>query len=187
MPQLEWRGKNTWRQISTNVPPETLKVLRQLISKNSSTSMSQLLREIIDESPVMKYGNLPQPTWASELSDNISALRTEIADLRAEVAALQPPKLEPAPTGETLASELTSEIAQLREELIFVHAGTKATLDEFEESAPSTAAQPQIKSSRGQTLFGRLSQLFQPKRPPATSSNIEPITTSQIPDWLDVG
>lgn len=187
MPQLEWRGKNTWRQISTNVPPETLKVLRQLISKNSNSSMSQLLREIIDESPVMKYGNLPQPTWASQLSDNISALRTEIADLRAEVAALQPPKLEPAPTGETLASELSSEIAQLRQEMIFVHAGTKAKLDEFEQSTPSDASQPQIKSTRGRTLLGRLSQLFQPKRPPATATNLEPITYSAAPDWLDVG
>lgn len=184
MPEFEWRGKNNWRQISTNVPPETLKVLRQVISKNKS-NMSQLLREIIDESPVVKYENLPQPTWASQLTKNIDALRGEIAALRAEVAAIQRPKLEP--DGDTLASELTSEIAQLREEMIFVHAGTKAKLDEFEELTAPTATQPEVKTSRWPLLFGRFSQIFQPKRPPATTTIHEPSTDSEAPALLEVG
>lgn len=179
MPEFEWRGKNTWRQISTNVPPETLKVLRQIISKNKST-MSQLLRELIEESPVMKYGNAPQPIWASQLSENIAALRTEIAELRAEVAAIQRPKSEP--DGEALASELTSEIAQLRQEMLFVHAGTKAKLDEFEEQTAATI-QPEVKSS----LFGRFSQLFQPKRPAVAATNQEPNKDSEAPALLEVG
>ena len=183
MPEFKWRGKNTWRQISTNVPPETLKVLRQLITKSGS-SMSQLLREIIEESPVIKYENLPQPTWASQLSNDIAALRSEIADLRAEVASLQP---SPAPTGETLASELTSEIAQLRQEMIFVHAGTKAQLNDFEETTSSSATPPQVKSSPSPSLFGRLSQLFQPKRSPATDSTLESKTESETPVLLEVG
>lgn len=179
MPQLEWRGKNTWRQISTNVPPETIKVLRQLI-KNNDSNMSQLLREIIDESPVMKYGNIPQPIWASQLSNNIAALRTEIAELRAEVAAIQRPKLEP--DGETLASELTSEIAHLRQEMIFVHAGTKTQLDELEEAASSpNATQPEVKTS----LWTRFSQVFQAKRPLATAIS-EPRTDEKEPALLEV-
>ncbi|MBA4073440.1 MAG: hypothetical protein C0508_00280 [Cyanobacteria bacterium PR.023] len=183
MPQLEWRGKNTWKQVSTNVPPETLKVLRQVISKNKS-NMSQLLRELIDESTVMKYGAVPQPLWASQLSENITALRSEIADLRAEVAAIQCPKLEP--DGETLASELTSEIAQLRQEMIFVHAGTKAKLEEFEEQTSPTSIQPEVRKA-GWPLFGGFTQLFQPKRPPVRANNREPNTDSEAPALLEVG
>lgn len=184
MPQLEWRGKNTWKQVSTNVPPETLKVLRQVISKNKS-NMSQLLRELIDESPVMKYGTVPQPLWASQLAENIDALRVEIADLRAEVATLQRPKLEP--DGETLASELTSEIAQLRQEMIFVHAGTKAKLDEFEELSSSTTTQAEVKTSGWPVFLGRFNQLFQSKRPPAKATNYEPSIDSEAPALLEVG
>ncbi len=182
MPEFKWRGKNTWRQISTNVSPETLKVLRQVISKNKS-SMSQLLRELIEESPVVKYETVPQPIWASQLSENITALRTEIADLRAEVAAIQRPKREP--DGETLASELTSEIAQLRQEMIFVHAGTKAKLEEFEEQTSQTTSQPEVKKN-GWPLLGRFSQLFQPKHLPVAATNQEQKTDSEAPVLLEV-
>ncbi|NJL70467.1 MAG: hypothetical protein HC888_02055 [Candidatus Competibacteraceae bacterium] len=188
MPQLEWRGKNTWRQISTNVPPETLSALRKLISKHDS-NMSQLLREIIDESPVIKYGNLPQPTWASHLSENIASLRTEIAELRSAVAALQPPEPQPqvlpSPDGDTLASELSSDIAQLRQEMLFVHSGTKANLLEFEElTAPSV--QPELIPSPAPSFLGRFTQLFQRKRP-TSPTNLEPLPGAQTPDLLEVG
>lgn len=188
MAQLEWRGKNTWRQTSTNVPPETLKALRLLISKHDS-NMSQLLGEIIDESPVIKYGNLPQPTWASVLSENIASLRAEIAELRAEVASLHPPipepQLQPSPDGDTLASELSSDIAQLRQEMLFVHSGTKANLLEFEElTAPSV--QPDATPSPVPSFFGRFTQLFQRKRP-TSPTILAPISDSQSPAFLDVG
>lgn len=190
MPQLEWRGKNTWRQISTNVPPETLKALRHLISKHDS-NMSQLLREIIDESPVIKYGNLPQPTWASVLSENIASLRAEIAELRTEVAALHPPmpepqsQLQPSPDGDTLASELSSDIAQLRQEMLFVHSGTKANLLQFEELTASSV-QPDATPSPAPSFFGRFTQLFQRKRP-TSPTNLEPLSDSQAPAFLEVG
>lgn len=108
MPKAEerfFKNAQTWKQISTNVPPEMLKVLKSRVTKERT--MSHLLRELIAESALMRYGHLPQPSWCVELTENVAALREEITaerQVRADV--------------ETALLELRNEIAELRKEAI---------------------------------------------------------------------
>lgn len=75
-----FRNAKTWKQISTNVPPEMLKALQERLT--ADYTMSHLLRDLIAESEVMR-GGYPQPRWSVELSRELSELRREISDLRA--------------------------------------------------------------------------------------------------------
>ncbi len=98
------KNAQTWKQISTNVPPSMLKVLKSRVTEDFT--MSHLLREIIAESALMRYGHLPQPSWCVELSQNVSYLREEILaerKMRTDV--------------EKALSELKEEIAELRKEV----------------------------------------------------------------------
>lgn len=156
-----WRGKNTWKQISTNVPPETLKVLSQIVKKDN-TSMSQLIREIIDDSHLIKYGDVPRPTWAAEFNESITALREEIADLRAEVCTAKKTNLELASDDLTIMPELTQQIADLKKELLVVRDQTMIKLEEFEETRTDASASGEIKTNgRWPRLIGQLTKVFQ--------------------------
>lgn len=100
-----FKNAQTWKQISTNVPPSMLERLKSRVTPDFT--MSHLLREIIAESALMRYGHLPQPSWCVELTQNVSYLREEILaerKMRTDV--------------EKALSELKEEIAELRKEAI---------------------------------------------------------------------
>lgn len=101
-----FKNAQTWKQISTNVPPEMLKALKKQLS--DEYTMSHLLRDLIAESDVMK-GGLPQPIWSKELTKSVAAMREEIAELRNELAVMS----------ETRGKELTSAGAQQTNTLQF--------------------------------------------------------------------
>ena len=99
-----FKNANTWKQISTNVPPRMLEKLKSQVTEEFT--MSHLLRELIAESALMRYGHLPQPSWCVELTQSVSYLREEILaerKMRADV--------------EKVLSELKEEIAELRKEV----------------------------------------------------------------------
>jgi len=99
-----FKNAQTWKQISTNVPPRMLEKLKSRVTPDFT--MSHLLREIIAESALMRYGHLPQPSWCVELTQNVSYLREEILaerQMRVDV--------------EKALSELKQEIAELRKEV----------------------------------------------------------------------
>ncbi len=105
VPEKEhFKNAQTWKQVSTNVPPSMLKLLKSGVTEEFT--MSHLLRELIAESALMRYGHLPQPSWCVELTQNVSYLREEILaerQMRADV--------------EKALSELKEEIADLRKEV----------------------------------------------------------------------
>lgn len=104
-PEKEYfKNANTWKQISTNVPPRMLEVLKSRVT--AERTMSHLLRELIAESALMRYGQLPQPSWCVELTQTVSYLREEILaerQMRTDV--------------EKALTELKEEIAELRKEV----------------------------------------------------------------------
>ena len=83
--ERHFKNAQTWRQVSTNVPPAMYKALRGHVTKD--LTMSQLLRELIAESEVMRDG-LPKPAWAVELARDFAALRNEIAELRKDMISM---------------------------------------------------------------------------------------------------
>jgi len=99
-----FKNAQTWKQISTNVPPRMLEVLKSRVTKDFT--MSHLLREIIAESALMRYGHLPQPSWCVELTQNVAYLKEEILAERQMRAGV-----------EKALSELKEEIAELRKEV----------------------------------------------------------------------
>lgn len=104
-PEKEYfKNANTWKQISTNVPPRMLEVLKSRVT--AKRTMSHLLRELIAESALMRYGQLPQPSWCVELTQTVSYLKEEIlAERKMRVDV------------EKALSELREEIAELRKEV----------------------------------------------------------------------
>lgn len=104
-PEKEYfKNANTWKQISTNVPPQMLAVLKSRVT--AERTMSHLLRELIAESALMRYGQLPQPSWCVELTQTVGYLKEEILaerQMRTDV--------------EKALSELRQEIAELRKEV----------------------------------------------------------------------
>ena len=104
-PEKEYfKNANTWKQISTNVPPQMLAVLKSRVT--AERTMSHLLREIIAESALMRYGQLPQPSWCVELTQTVGYLKEEILaerKMRTDV--------------EKALFELRQEIAELRNEV----------------------------------------------------------------------
>lgn len=85
-PEKEYfKNKKTWKQISTNVPPSMLQALRKHVTKERT--MSHVLREIILESDVCKIGAMPSPSWSQDLAYELTELRREIGELRADVRA----------------------------------------------------------------------------------------------------
>lgn len=101
-----FKNAQTWKQISTNVPPEMLKALKKQLS--DEYTMSHLLRDLIAESDVMKDG-LPQPIWSKELAKSVAAMREEISGLKNELTALR----------ETRGVEPTSLVEQQTNRLQF--------------------------------------------------------------------
>jgi len=99
-----FKNAQTWKQISTNVPPRMLEVLKSRVTP--TFTMSHLLREIIAESALMRYGHLPQPSWCLELTDQVAALREEIAAEKVARVGAQ-----------NALTELKEEIAELRKEV----------------------------------------------------------------------
>jgi hypothetical protein len=86
MPQERYfKNAQTWRQISTNVPPAMYEALRSRVTKE--LTMSHVLRELIQESEVMS-GGLPQPMWSKELAQELAALRQEVAEVRQAMTSL---------------------------------------------------------------------------------------------------
>lgn len=73
-----------WKQVSTNVSPEMHKALKSQVT--SVRTMSHVIRELIQESALMRYGRMPQPAWSDELAQSLALLRTEVAELKAELA-----------------------------------------------------------------------------------------------------
>lgn len=99
-----FKNASTWKQISTNVPPKMLEKLKSRVTED--LTMSHLLREIIAESSLMRYGVLPQPSWCLEMTQQFAALKEEIIferQLRTDV--------------ENALLELKVEIAELRKEV----------------------------------------------------------------------
>jgi hypothetical protein len=87
-----FKNAQTWKQVSTNVPPEVLKALKQQVTKEYT--MSHVIRDLISESDIMR-GGLPQPQWSKSLLSELAALRAEVADLKEMLAVLQPPAVAP--------------------------------------------------------------------------------------------
>lgn len=83
-----FKNAQTWKQVSTNVPPEMLKALKQQVTKEYT--MSHVIRDLISESDIMR-GGLPQPQWSKSLASELAALRAEVADLKEMLALFQPP------------------------------------------------------------------------------------------------
>lgn len=106
IPEKEYfRNSTTWKQISTNVPPKMLEVLKSRVT--TDFTMSHLLRELIAESSLMRYGQLPRPSWCAELIDQVAALREEISaekQMRTDV--------------EKALFELKNEISELRKNTV---------------------------------------------------------------------
>lgn len=123
-----FKNANTWKQISTNVPPKMLAALKSCVTKEFT--MSHLLRELIAESSLMRYGQLPRPSWCAELIDQVASLREEIStekqvrvdvekvlfELRNEIAELRKgtiPVVEPAVTVRQMRYEERAQIVAL--------------------------------------------------------------------------
>jgi len=100
-----FKNANTWKQISTNVPPKMLEALKSRVTKEFT--MSHLLRELIAESSLMRYGQLPRPRWCAELIDEVASLKEEISAEK-EVRA----------DAEKALTELRNEIAELKKVII---------------------------------------------------------------------
>ncbi len=79
-----FKNTKTWKQITTNVPPDMHKALKARVTREYT--MSQLIRELVAESEVMR-GGYPQPKWSVELSKEMTELRQEVTELRAEARA----------------------------------------------------------------------------------------------------
>lgn len=106
-----FKNANTWKQISTNVPPQLLEVLKSRVTKEFT--MSHLLRELIAESSLMRYGQLPRPRWCTELIDQVASLREEISTERQTRVDV-----------EKALFELRNEIAELRKKAISLDEST---------------------------------------------------------------
>lgn len=106
IPEKEYfRNATTWKQISTNVPPKMLEVLKSRVT--TDFTMSHLLRELIAESSLMRYGQLPRPSWCAELIDQVAALREEVSAEREMRSGVEKELLE-----------LRNEIAELRKDKV---------------------------------------------------------------------
>ena len=97
-----FKNAQTWKQISTNVPPAMYQTLRSRVTKD--LTMSHLLRELIAESDLMRAGSLPRPSWSVELSQHLQALRDEVTAGKQMTDDLVP--------------ALQKEIADLKSELL---------------------------------------------------------------------
>jgi hypothetical protein len=94
-PEKEYaRNAKTWKQVTTTVPPQMLEVLKSRVTEDFT--MSHVLRELIAESSLMRYGQLPRPRWCADLIDQVAALKEEVSQLRKDMQAT-PPAAEPAP------------------------------------------------------------------------------------------
>lgn len=144
-------NRNTWKQISTNVPPAMLQALKERVS--SEYTMSHLLRDMIAESEVMR-GGYPQPKWSMELSRELAGLRAEIAELRA--AQVVQEKEEP--------EELVCETAETREE------PAQEILAEW-PIVPAVAMVPQETPAREQSV---VPQVVSPKEAEELPKKIKP-------------
>lgn len=81
MPEKQYfKNKKTWKQISTNVPPQMYQALKKQVTKDRT--MSHVLRELIAESEVMKAG-MPRPSWSVDMANELAEMRKELAELKA--------------------------------------------------------------------------------------------------------
>jgi hypothetical protein len=108
-PDRYFKNAKTWKQISTNVPPEMHKALKQRVTRDYT--MSQLLRELVAESELMR-GGFPQPRWSVELSKELAALRREISELRAETRPVPEMTETQEPTAEKITTEDTPTMTE---------------------------------------------------------------------------
>lgn len=141
-----FKNAKTWKQISTNVPHEMYRRLHSKVTKD--ITMSQLLRDLISESALMRYDNLPRPCWSVELTQHVAALRDELSaekQVRADV--------------EKTLSELRAEIAELRKDRI-----SQPDIAQPFEKQSSEEAQTQTDESEPQKqkwpIIGRLVETF---------------------------
>jgi hypothetical protein len=95
-----FKNTSAKRQISTTVPEELYEILAERVELamrvRPDYTMSMLLRELALESAMMKGGAM-QPSWSIELSESLSAVREEIAELRSQISTQpQTAQSEPA-------------------------------------------------------------------------------------------
>jgi len=57
--------------------------LKKQVTKERT--MSQVLRELIAESDVMRAGTMPRPSWSMDLAHELAEMRRELAELKADV------------------------------------------------------------------------------------------------------
>ncbi|MBJ7900928.1 MAG: hypothetical protein GC158_13665 [Cyanobacteria bacterium RI_101] len=77
------QNKKPWKQVTTNVPPHMYQALKKQVTKERT--MSQVLRELIAESDVMRAGTMPRPSWSMDLAHELTEMRRELAELKADV------------------------------------------------------------------------------------------------------
>lgn len=79
------QNRKPWKQVTTNVPPHMYQALKKQVTKERT--MSQVLRELIAESDVMRAGRMPRPSWSMDLADELAEVRRELAELKTDVRA----------------------------------------------------------------------------------------------------
>ncbi len=150
------QNAQTWKQVTTNLPHDMYRALRRRVNKD--ISMSQLLRELIADSDLIKAGNLPRPSWSVELMEHIVALRAEIAAEK-----------QVRDDAEKAVIELRKEIAELRKNVISPPEKT-SIIEKAADEAPLLALfnaaqaekciQPKIEKPTSWPIFGKLTELF---------------------------
>lgn len=78
------QNKKPWKQVTTNVPPHVYQALKKQVTKDRT--MSQVLRELIAESDVMRAGTMPRPSWL--MANELAEVRRELAELKADVRSV---------------------------------------------------------------------------------------------------
>lgn len=79
------QNRKPWKQVTTNVPPHMYQALKKQVTKERT--MSQVLRELIAESDVMRAGTMPRPSWSMDLANELAEVRRELAELKADLRA----------------------------------------------------------------------------------------------------
>lgn len=139
-----FRNDKTWKQISTNVPAPMYQALKKQVTKERT--MSHLLRELIQESEVMRYGTLPKPSWSKELCQDLAALKDEVVALRKELISM----------AETRAFE---GIDFEQDEVLAPHL-FNCQPDEDDELAPETVAPIEPEKEKPPSIIGRLTKML---------------------------